>query len=356
MDNHYRALRRLINRYSRAVAFSPEGYAAFVDQSLALQMALQAAEDPRGPHMAPVILRALEAYTALPKATGTEEAPCDALYTMPRSLLAKYLQPACIVNNVLRRGEVAILSGAPKGKKTWMGYDLALACLHGGYWLGEFHCQQCNVLYVDMECHEGTIRYRLETLYNHHRWSGMQPVADEALQIAALRTSGTGKNVPNTVERLINTIWDSGAELVIIDTVSAFLPLEDENANAEVNQAMGQIMAAATQTECAILLIHHTPKNAQNREVTDTAAGAGAFTRRPDTVLSVTTETVPPPAEQGGDATTNYYLDFRFRSHPPLDRHRIDWLDVGGTKPMHVVPSAKHDPKVYEAKKRKAPA
>jgi len=353
MDNHYRKLRRLLNRYSRAVASSGAGFQSFADESTALLMAMQADGDPRGPHMAGDVTRALEAYAALPRATGAEQVVADALYTMPRSVLAKYEQPECIVNNILRKGEVAILSGAPKGKKTWMGYDLALACLHGGYWLGLFHCYQCCVLYVDMECHEGTIRYRLDRLYTHHRWNNVPPAKDEDLQIAALRTLGTGKTVAESVEKLVNTIWDCGADMVIIDTASAFLPLEDENANAEVNRAVGAIMAAAAKTEAAIMLIHHTPKNVGNREVTDMAAGAGAFTRRPDTVLSVTTETLPPPAEIGGDAETRYYLDFRFRSHAPLERHRIDWLDVGGGKPMHVIPSAVHDPKVYEAKKKK---
>ena len=353
MDNPHRDLGRLLNRARRAAAFSAAAYDSFEEQALALQIALQAAGDPRGPHMAAPVRKALEAYAALPHSTGNEDPPRDALYTMQRSVLAQHKQPPCIVENILRQGEVAIMAGAPKGKKTWLALDLALACLYGGSWLGQFLCHGCRVLYVDMECHPGTVEFRLQSLHQHHRWA-RQTFPDDRFHLAALRTQGTYRDYVCAIEQLTNTIWDVEADIVIVDTISAFLPLKDENANAEVNHAMGGIMAAASQTEAGLFVIHHTPKGGNSRDVTDAAAGAGAFTRRPDTVISVTTETLPPPTETGGDETTNHYIDFRFRSHAPLDRHRIDWLDVGNGKPMHVIPQAVHDPRLYQAKAKKA--
>lgn len=352
MEDCYLAVQRLINRCNRAVSFSQEGLHQFEEGFLQLQVALQASGDPRGPHVSVLITKALEGYKALPRASGVEQPP-DRLYSMPLSVLRLYQQPAELVRNILRRGEVCIISGPPKARKTWTAYDLVLSAVHGLEWMGQWQCQPCKVLYVDMELQEGSIASRLDNMQKHHKYDKCQPVQDDQFHVFSGRASQRGlRDLKEAVRLLTNTVWDFQAELVVIDTVSAFLPLEDENSNAEVNDAMGYLMAMATQTQAGLVLVHHTPKSAGERTVTDAAAGAGAFTRRPDTVIAMTVEEEPATPEH--PAETRFYCQFRFRSHAPLERHRIDWSQpVVGRGLPHSVPVATADAKISEPRKRK---
>lgn len=352
MEDCYLAAQRLINRCGRATVRSDEGQKSFQEQFLSLELALQANGDPRGPHLAKHIRKALEAYAALPSVNTAEQAP-DSLYAMPLSVLRLYRQPAELVRNILRRGEVCIISGPPKARKTWAAYDLVLCAVHGLEWMGQWQCEPSRVLYVDMELHQGTIAYRLDNMQKHGRYAKAKPIQDNQFQVYTGRSGNRGlRDLREAVKLLTNTIWDFEADLVVIDTVSAFLPLEDENSNAEVNDAMGYLMGMATQTEAGLVLVHHTPKNAGERSVTDAAAGAGAFTRRPDTVIAMTVE--EEPATPDHPAETKFYCQFRFRSHSPLERHRLDWAQaVVGHGLPHSVPTATVDPKISEPRRKK---
>ncbi len=353
MEDPYMAVQRLLNRCNRATTFSAEAFQQMSDEFVRLQMAIQTTNDPRGPHLARPITKALEAYAALPKGIGNKEHPIDSLYAMPLSVLRQYRQPGELVRNILRRGEVCIISGPPKARKTWVAYDLVLAAVLGLEWMGQWQCEPSKVLYVDMELHQGTIAYRLDNMRQHTRYSKAPPIGDRQFHVYTGRAGNHGlRDVKEAVRLLTNTIWDFGADLVVIDTVSAFLPLEDENSNAEVNDAMGYIMGMATQTQAGVVLVHHTPKGANDRAVTDAAAGAGAFTRRPDTVVAMTVEEEAATPEH--DAQTKHYCQFRFRSHSPLDRHRIDWAQaVVGSREPHSVPTAHCDPRIGDPPKRK---
>lgn len=356
MDDLLRQLAAAINRAHRATAFSDHYYIDLEKQLQAILLQTHAAQYPLQQQVAQRIKRALKYYAGLPRSTTTEEEPNNAasLPVVGFEQLHLYQQPIEIVSGLLRHGELGILSGPPKARKTWLALDLALAIVLGGKWLGQFTCQRRRCLYVDMECHTGTIRNRLDLFRQHHRYNSIE-IPAESLFFANMRSAPTASTAASAIAALTNTIFDKDIQFVIIDTISAFLPLENENDNAEVNAAMGRLLAAVTEAQVTCVIIHHTPKNAGLREVVDAAAGAGAFARKPDTVMAVTLDAVQ-PAEDGQLEEVATHIQFRCRSHAPLDRHRIDWLAAGSPPSPNVVPQAVHAPKVYTAPVRRKAA
>jgi RecA-family ATPase len=78
---------------------------------------------------------------------------------------------------------------------------------------------------------------------------------------------------------------------------------------------MGQILRVADESQCAIVLIHHTAKGGgEQRSVVDAASGASAYARRADAVITLR-----------DDPQGEMMMDIRSRSFPPVDRHCITW-------------------------------
>ena len=212
-----------------------------------------------------------------------------------------------LIEGVMRECELGMLVGAAKTRKTWIALDLALAMTSGGRWMDGIGCgEPRNVLYVDAEASPAVVGDRLRLLSIDRR---PPPLAD-------LRILSTRGHSPGTVgiaaEMLCQGIAQCDAHLCIVDTLSAFLPLENENDNAEATRAMSALVRVCEDMQCAILLVHHTPKGGgAGRAAIDAAAGAGAFTRRVDTCLAV--------REEDGET----YLDVRARSFESLNRAAI---------------------------------
>jgi len=217
-----------------------------------------------------------------------------------------------IIDGIARAGEVVLLAGQAKAKKTWLALDLAIACSAGGRWGGTQSCEPCPVLYVDAECPREVIaeRMRLRML------DAGKPTTEACRRVQLLSARGTvRRSIESACDTIRQGICQSGAGLCIIDTLSAYFPVEDENDNAEATAAMGSIVAVAEDLQCVIMMIHHTPKGAagSQRATVDMAAGAGAWARRADTVVSI--------REIEGETL----MDVRARSLPAIERACIRW-------------------------------
>jgi hypothetical protein len=348
MDDLLRQLAKGINRLHRATACDPDTLRKVEKQLHHVLLELQGIDYPFLHQVCKRIETAVHYYKNLAirqpgEASGIE----PTLQLLSLDDLQQFQQPPVVVNGLLRRGELAIMSGPPKARKTWLTIDLILAAWLGLKWLGQFDCQPQRCLYVDMECHPGTMRQRVEMFRQHDRYNNVQLPSD-GLYFASLRSLQVASSPTAAIEALVNTIFDRDIQFVVIDTISAFLPFENENDNAEVNAAMGRLLTAISDAQVTCSVVHHTPKGAGGRDTVDAAAGAGAFARKPDTVMAVRLET-PQPENDGELEQTVTYIDFKLRSHGHLDRHRIDWLACSGPGSAHVVPQAVHDPKVYRA-------
>lgn len=285
-------LAHFLNRLRRATVATPEG----IREANAEHIALMAryADDRSGPvgRLRGALPAALAAYAALPASGGAAAIG----YRLSDHLdLAQWPERELVINGVMRLGEVGLMVGPPKTKKTWMVLDAVHCMACGGDWLGLMTCPKPRrCLVVDCECDPGELHRRATLIRDNaknlvignrvsDRYAGIDL---EMIQYAPLRGAlGIRENLDTRMERLEWTIQDARAEFVVVDTASAFFPLRDENDNAEISELMGRILDVATRCEAALLLVHHTPKVPASRQAVDMAAGAGAWTRRADTVI-----------------------------------------------------------------------
>jgi hypothetical protein len=74
---------------------------------------------------------------------------------------------------------------------------------------------------------------------------------------------------------------------VIIDTLGAFMPLQDFNAYAEVYQALDNLKTLCEQRGVNIIAVHHTRKSSST-DFLDNISGSNAFTGVADTIIELT--------------------------------------------------------------------
>ena len=212
-----------------------------------------------------------------------------------------------LVDSVLRVNEVALLIGAAKANKTWIGIDLAMAITEGGRFMGALECAAGDVLYLDAESSREMLaeRFRLCRL-NSPREVG---------KLSVLCQRGKSpETVSDAIDIIAQGISQANARLCIIDTLSAYFPIANENDNAEATHIMSRLVKVAEEYACALCIVHHTPKMSGTlRTVVDAAAGAGAYTRRADSIIAV--------RQEDGEN----YVDIRCRSFAQIERFVVTY-------------------------------
>ena len=189
-----------------------------------------------------------------------------------------------IIDGVLRRGHILMLTGPPKAGKSWAMVQLAYAVATGGEWLG-FKCRKGTVCYVDTELDRNSLFNRFDNV------RAKMGLMDSGGNIKAL--SLRGKTVE--AESLVNTIIDAYSgempSLVVIDSIYS-IETGDENSAGDMRAMMQQLGRLAVE-ECAISFAHHHAKgNAGSRNVIDRGSGSGVFGRFVDAMIDLT-PTVP---------------------------------------------------------------
>jgi hypothetical protein len=195
--------------------------------------------------------------------------------TAAQILATEYQPLKMIVPEILPEG-LSILSGAPKTGKSWFSLHLATAVSSGGVFMGSIHVEKRTVLYLALEDVERRLKNRLQKqgcgagdslfIETAQSWRG---------GIATLRAYL--KEFPETA-------------LVIIDTLFQFCPMEDTSSYSETTKAISAIQKIATETQTAILLLHHTKKGGKNEggSWADQSMGSNGIIGGVDTILILT--------------------------------------------------------------------
>ena len=77
---------------------------------------------------------------------------------------------------------------------------------------------------------------------------------------------------------------------------------------------MSRLVKVAEDYSCALCIVHHTPKQSgTKRTVVDAAAGAGAYSRRADSIIAV--------RQEDGEN----YVDIRCRSFAQIERFVVTY-------------------------------
>jgi hypothetical protein len=127
-----------------------------------------------------------------------------------------------------------------------------------------------RVLYVDMETSASKAQNALRRMLSvePYRPPAIRQLARENLRLVVDRElDDLPLNLSNTehLEFLENEVLEFGAELVIIDNLSAAFELDNENDNAEaLRTVMKPLNGFAKKTNAATILVHHTGKPGEN--------------------------------------------------------------------------------------------
>jgi hypothetical protein len=185
----------------------------------------------------------------------------------------------CVIEGLLREGEVMNFVAAPKVGKTWLAHSLAGAVAAGQPWFG-MATKQGQVLIIDAELHLETLASRMDAMQKALGLSDedmrlrvqVQPVRGERLKIDEL-------------DEVLASVPSGTYRVILIDALYRFLPVEgEENSNETMTRVYNAVDALAKRLRSAIVLVHHTSKGDQrNKSVTDIGSGGGAQSRAADT-------------------------------------------------------------------------
>lgn len=201
-----------------------------------------------------------------------------------------------IIDGVLRRGHMLMLTGPPKAGKSWGMANLAYAVATGSEWMG-FACHEGRVCYVDTELDPPSLYNRLD------RVRGEMVLDDSHGNIMAMPLRGRTVDA----ETLANTIADAYGEeppaLVIIDSIYS-IETGDENNAGDMRSMMQQLGRIAASGSAIAFAHHHAKGSAGARNVIDRGSGSGVFGRFVDAMVDLTP--VEPSEEQRGMLDARY--------------------------------------------------
>ncbi len=169
------------------------------------------------------------------------------------------------------RGTLGLLVAYMKTGKSTLAYDLALAVSRGVPFLG-FSTEQGGVLLLALEERQQDVLFRLRDF-------GIN--AQDPVWIVGPPLSPSRK----LYEDIPAFIQAQKIGLVIIDSLSRFAELDDENDNSKATRFMAPLANLAHGTNTSVLLIHHEPKG--GGEAGRNVRGAGAFLAVADLALTL---------------------------------------------------------------------
>lgn len=158
------------------------------------------------------------------------------------SLWAGLIFPGCITQ----------LNAEPGAGKSTLLYNIAALGAQGKDLLGIPFSKPIKTLYIDLESPAWLQKQKIET------------ICDELPENFHLLSDF---NLKRDINDLIRLAMAKQYDLIVFDTQSKALDLEDENDNAEANRAAALLRKLAKETGAAILLIHHTKKGDGGRKV-----------------------------------------------------------------------------------------
>ncbi len=176
-----------------------------------------------------------------------------------------------IIDGVLRRGHMLMLTGPPKAGKSWAMIQLAYAIAKGSCWM-DYECKSGKVVYVDTEMDPSSLYNRFDKVRDAMGFTD----SDGNIYVLPLR--GKSDNLIAVVDMIVDAFGNDMPALVVIDSIYT-LEAGDENSNGEMRDTLREI-ARLTSNGTAVAFAHHHAKGAAGaRNVIDRGAGAGAFGR-----------------------------------------------------------------------------
>lgn len=190
-------------------------------------------------------------------------------------------EPPRLVEGLIHRGGKVMLGGGSKSFKTWVLIDLALSVATGTPWWG-MRTVVGRVLFVNFELQTWSFERRVRAIAEAKKIGAAENFVSWHLR-------GHSRDLAELIPQFLTQVAGSKFDMIILDPIYKCLGDRDENANGEVSALLNEIEALAVRSEAAVVFGHHFSKgNQAAKDARDRVSGAGAWTRDPDTVLTLT--------------------------------------------------------------------
>ena len=193
-----------------------------------------------------------------------------------------------LIKGLFRANQKMMLSGASKSGKSFMLIELALCLASGRPWLG-YSCQECKVLYVNLEIAEASFLKRVDDVsaaigLKRGEWN---------MNLKILNMRGFHTTLEQMRGALIGAALDEEADTgvpysaIILDPIYK-ISNGEENSAKDVGAFCSQLDIICRETGSAIIFSHHHSKGDQGyKSAQDRASGSGVFARDADTMIDM---------------------------------------------------------------------
>jgi AAA domain len=176
-------------------------------------------------------------------------------------------RPVYVVDRLLERGTLGVLSGDTGAAKSIVASSLVKAAVNGEAWL-DHETSIGRILVVDEENPDTLVRARLRAL-------GVTNANRDRLRYFGREGISIGDGGASDAW-LRSELDDYRPDLLVIDTLMAACDLEDTNSNSEAVRLMKHLRALAREFDCAVLLLHHERKRSKDNPSSSGQAMMGA--------------------------------------------------------------------------------
>lgn len=193
--------------------------------------------------------------------------------------------PPPLIDGLVNRGEVTLLSASSKAGKSWFLLQAA-KCVGAGIPFLGFPTVRGWAVYLNTEIQSAAWEERCR------RQNAALGI--EAPQVFHASTRGGGLSVGNFIPAVESAIAGAAGKLPRVDLlcIDPFYTLAagvDENAAGEVAEIMLGLQALAERLGAAVWIAHHFSKGAAaGKSAMDRASGSGVFARSVDNFLTLT--------------------------------------------------------------------
>jgi len=184
-----------------------------------------------------------------------------------------------LVNNLLPRGSLIALAGEPGAGKSFVSYTLSLCLASGVDFLGFGIESPAKVLYFDQENSRPDT-----TQYLRWSWIGLnRPTLPQIESNLAIAHFALGTH--DWLSKAQSYVLSVKPELIIIDTATPALAIDDENDNGEAAKAIGKLrtLQGLLSPSPAIIVLKHAKVKSEDGAYT--LRGAKAWEGQVDGII-----------------------------------------------------------------------
>ena len=183
----------------------------------------------------------------------------------PLDLTREPPAPQWLLEGLVAKGDVTLLTGPPGVGKSWLTMGLTASITRGlPAFIGQKVLGQGRVLYVDQENPEDVVYHRLRQL-------GVDPQTPDLRYLW-----NQGIRLDRSPEDFLEEALDFNPEVIFLDSLTR-LHTQDENSAGAMSALFNDgIQPLARETGAAVVLVHHTNKQGGERGSIDIVASADA--------------------------------------------------------------------------------